>query len=104
MKKVPILLSISTRRARLAVGRSAPGGGFLVYAGSRAASSASPSTPGTFVALRDALVAARVLVRAGDGTDALVFAQDFLFSSPSAAASVVMGLSASGNEEWKPMV
>lgn len=34
MKKVPILLSISTRRARLAVGRAAPGGRFIVYAAS----------------------------------------------------------------------
>ena len=104
MKKVPILLSISTRRARLAVGRSAPGGAFLVYAGSRAASSDVPSTRQAISDLRNALLAAQVLVPAQDGTDALVFSQDFLFSSASSAASVVMGLMASGTEEWKPMI
>jgi hypothetical protein len=104
MKKVPILLSISTRRARLAVGRSAPGGRFIVYAGSRAAASVVPSTRQAIIDLRNALIAAQVLVPAKDGTDSLVFAQDFVFSASSTAASVVMGLSASGNEEWRPML
>lgn len=101
MKKPPVLLHLSTKRARFAVGRAVPGG-FLVYAGSRAAADLVPSTPDSVAKLRDALLAARVLVRATDGHGDFVFAQDFLFASPSAAASVVMGLSANGLDEWKP--
>ena len=33
--------------------------------------------------------------------DALVFAQDYAFSSPSTAAGVVLGRSANGRTEWK---
>lgn len=102
MKKPPVLLCVSSRRVKLAVGRNV-GSGFLVYAGSVASGVTAPSTPASALALRDALVAARVLVQSPGGSDALAFAQDFLFPSPSAAACVVLGMSANGQDVWRPM-
>ncbi len=102
MKKPPVLLCVSSRRVKLAVGRNV-GSGFLVYAGSVASGTTSPSTPASALTLRDALVAARVLVPSPGGSDALVFAQDFLFPSPSAAACVVLGSSVNGQDVWRPM-
>jgi hypothetical protein len=99
-RSIPVLLQIRTRRAKFAVGRRSSNG-FVVYAGSRAAAELSPSSTGrAYSNLRDALVAAKVLVPSGDGQFA--FAQDFTFGSPSAAASVVMGLNANG-DSWKPV-
>ena len=103
MKKHPVLLHVSTRRVRLAVGR-AVSGGFLVYAGSHAAADVTPSTPDSVAKLRDALATARVLVPVSDGSGELAFAQDFAFASSSAAASVVTGMSANGLDAWKPMI
>jgi hypothetical protein len=48
--------------------------------------------------LRDELIENGVIIKKGDG---LIFNQDFLFSSPSAAAMVIMGRSANGLIEWK---
>ena len=100
MRSAPILLHISTSRARIAVGRSVPGG-FLVYAGSRAAADPKPSTPASALRVRTALVDAGVLVPAEDGQ--LAFAQDFVFNTASSAAFVVMGLAANGKTQWKPL-
>lgn len=100
MKKLPVLCRISTKRCRLAVGRAVPGG-FLVFAGSTAAADSVASTPTSVVDLRAALVAARILVSGDDRTGQLVFAQDYVFASSSAAASLVMGLSANGKDAWR---
>ena len=48
--------------------------------------------------LRSQLLSEGVLVK---GTDRLVFAKDYEFSSPSAAASVVHGGHANGLSAWK---
>ncbi|MEO8034829.1 MAG: DUF4357 domain-containing protein [Acidobacteriota bacterium] len=48
--------------------------------------------------LRSALIANGVLKIAGDG---YVFTQDYVFTSPSTAAGVILGRSSNGRVEWK---
>lgn len=73
--------------------------GFVVFAGSTARRAASGTFPAGYAALRDKLVASGQLV---DGSpDLLTFASEVTFTSPSAAASIVSGRSASGPIEWK---
>lgn len=75
--------------------------GFVVKAGSHAVGEAVPSMEkyvnGMFE-LRQELIANGVLERDGG---LFRFAQDFVFSSPSTAAAVVLGRSANGRIEWK---
>jgi hypothetical protein len=74
--------------------------GFVVLEGSQAhgetVRSMATRVPG-YLELRDGLTEAGVLVPDGDH---LRFAQDYSFSSPSAAAAVVLGRSANGRREW----
>jgi hypothetical protein len=75
--------------------------GFVVKAGSRAVGQTVPSMKqhvrGMYE-LRETLIGNGVLVPdAGDYR----FAQDYVFSSPSPAAAVVLGRSANGRVEWK---
>src|SRR5205807_1437037 len=65
--------------------------GMVVLKDSAAASSEVPSTPESITRLRQSLAADGILVPQ-DGY--LVFTRDHLFSSPSAAAGVVLGRSA----------
>jgi hypothetical protein len=74
--------------------------GFVVFAGSTARRASSSTFPAGYAALRDKLVAGAQLVP-GPSPDLLTFAADVTFSSPSAAASIVSGRSASGPLEWK---
>lgn len=72
--------------------------GFVVKAGSQAAVQAVPSVPPGTLALRQQLQDLGVLVEQGN---TYAFTQDYAFSSPSTAASVVLGRSANGRLEWK---
>lgn len=72
--------------------------GFVVFRGSEVASDTVPSFPRCFNTLRDELLDSKT-IREIDGK--LVFGSDYLFSSPSAAAAVIMGRSANGLLEWK---
>jgi hypothetical protein len=72
--------------------------GFVVRAGSGAAQSEVPSCHRFLKALRAVLFSNGVLKPAGDG---FVFAQDYVFSSPSTAAGVVQGRTANGRMDWK---
>lgn len=74
--------------------------GFVVLAGSTARRAASSTFPAGYAALRDKLVVSGQLGR-GDTPDIWRFGSDVTFSSPSAAASIVSGRSASGPLEWK---
>lgn len=74
--------------------------GFVVFAGSTARRAASSTFPAGYAALRDKLVANGQLVD-GPSPDLWTFGSDVTFSSPSAAASIVSGRSASGPLEWK---
>lgn len=75
--------------------------GFVVKAGSLAVGESVPSMQqhvrGMFD-LREELMGNGVLEREGDHYR---FAQDYVFSSPSTAAAVVLGRSANGRVEWK---
>jgi uncharacterized protein DUF4357 len=74
--------------------------GFVVLAGSTAKTATSGTFQAGYRALRERLAADGSLVP-GASDDLLTFASDVVFASPSAAAAVVAGRSASGPIEWK---
>lgn len=75
--------------------------GFVVKAGSQSAGQVAPSLLEHFsgtVAKRQELIDLGVLHPQGSD---YVFSQDFAFSSPSLASSVVLGRSSNGRMDWK---
>lgn len=68
--------------------------GMVVRKGSKIATSQVPSMPQTFHLKREKLMNEGIVKD-------FVFTKDYLFSSPSAAAAVVLGRSANGLIEWK---
>lgn len=68
--------------------------GFAVFKGSRIAGATVPSMPPNLVRLRDRLIQEGVV------DDLFRFTKDYLFTSPSLAAAVVLGRSANGRIEW----
>jgi hypothetical protein len=81
--------------AKMIVGSS---GEFVVTEGSKARARTTLTVPRGTVALRETLLEKGVLRRDGDF---LVFTSGCSFSSPSAAASAVIGASANGRTLWK---
>ncbi len=73
--------------------------GFVVQSGSSAVSEEGSSLQPSKSSLRSRLIKEGVLSQEGD--DSYRFTQDFVFSSSSAAADVLLGRSASGPGEWK---
>lgn len=74
--------------------------GFIVLAGSSARRTPTGTFPAGYLALRDQLVAGGNMVE-DTTSDLYTFATNVVFSSPSAAASIVAARSASGPREWK---
>ncbi|AOW08343.1 GIY-YIG nuclease family protein [Flavobacterium gilvum] len=72
--------------------------GFLVFKGSKAAHVTTNSLSSNLVNNRQKLIDAKILV---DKQDYYEFTEDYIFSSPSTAAAIVMGRSANGQTEWK---
>ncbi len=72
--------------------------GFVVLKGSKAARTEVNSMVQSFSNLRQKLVSEGVMVDKGEFFE---FPEDYIFSSPSTAAIVVMGRSANGLTEWK---
>lgn len=72
--------------------------GFTVLAGSQAVKETVPSIPGHLLELRGNLQKNGILQDTGSTFE---FGQDYTFGSLSAAAGVIMGLSANGRKEWK---
>jgi hypothetical protein len=72
--------------------------GFKVIEGSYFAHSVSDSYQTTYVELRSELISSKILVFDERG---LKLTKDYMFSSPSTAAGLVMGRSANGLTEWK---
>ena len=72
--------------------------GFVVLKGSKAAASVVNSMATSYKSLRKKLLDEATLVDKGEY---LEFTEDYIFSSPSAAAVVVMGRNANGLIEWK---
>lgn len=90
-------LYIKAARGANAVGKRVSDG-FVVFNNSEIALDTVPSFPKGFNTLREELLES-ALIKENNGK--LVFVSDYLFSSPSAAAAVVMGRSANGLIEWK---
>jgi hypothetical protein len=72
--------------------------GFVVFKNSKAAATIVNSMTPSFVAYRQKLIKEGVLVDKGDFFE---FSDDYIFSSPSTAAVMVMGRNANGLTEWK---
>jgi hypothetical protein len=72
--------------------------GFIVFASSELAANTVPSFSKSFNVLRDELLKNDIIKNNGT---TLIFASDYLFSSPSIAAAVIMGRNANGLTEWK---
>jgi hypothetical protein len=72
--------------------------GFLVFKESKAALTTVPSMTSSLLKLRDRLIEKQILTLINDSYH---FTEDFIFTSPSLAASIVMGRNANGLEEWK---
>jgi hypothetical protein len=71
--------------------------GFVVAQGSQASPTSSPSARPGLGTLREELLAQGVLTAQGD---LLVFTQDYVFKSPSAAAGLALGQEANGRTAW----
>ncbi|HYW94424.1 MAG TPA: GIY-YIG nuclease family protein [Bacteroidales bacterium] len=72
--------------------------GFVVFKNSKAAYTIVNSMTSNFITYRQKLIDEGVLVNKGDYCE---FSEDYIFSSPSAAAVMVMGRNANGLTEWK---
>ncbi|WP_415882613.1 GIY-YIG nuclease family protein [Neptuniibacter sp. QD34_54] len=83
---------IDAARGAKAKGMRKPDG-FMVMAGAELAGDTVPSFPKGFASLRDQLIDEEMIK---DQEGKLTLAEDYLFSSPSAAAAVIMGRSANG--------
>jgi hypothetical protein len=87
------------RAARGADGQGEPtSDGFVVLKGSKAAGSTVTSMTPNYIAYRQKLIDEEVLVDKGEYFE---FSDDYIFSSPSTAAVMVMGRNANGLTEWK---
>ncbi len=71
--------------------------GYIVIKGSEAKRSLSKSTTKTYRNLRRKLLETSILIDRGDN---LEFAEDAIFSSPSAASNMVLGRNSNGFTEW----
>lgn len=69
--------------------------GFMVMKGSHIAVDTTPSMPESLIKLRNRLIDKEIV------SADFIFQSDYIFTSPSVAAEVVMGRSANGRTEWK---
>ena len=72
--------------------------GFLVYKGSKIATSTVPSITNNFKRLRNELIDSGLIIQKDDEFE---ISDDYIFSSPSTAAVIVLGRNANGLTEWK---
>lgn len=99
LKPKPKQETFFIKAARGAEGQGEPtSDGFVVFKGSKAAGTTVPSITPNFVTLRQKLIKEGVLVNKGDYFE---FPDDYIFSSPSTAAVIVLGRNANGLTEWK---
>ncbi|RAR46644.1 GIY-YIG nuclease family protein [Flavobacterium lacus] len=91
--------SFFIKAARGADGQGEPtSDGFVVFKNSKAASTIVNSMTPNFITYRQKLIDEGVLV---DKVEYFEFSDDYIFSSPSTAAVMVMGRNANGLTEWK---
>lgn len=72
--------------------------GFVVFKGSKIATSYVPSYPVSFQKLREDLLNKGIVAENNENLEML---DDYIFGSPSTAAAIVMGRNANGLIEWK---
>ncbi|SFD85939.1 GIY-YIG nuclease family protein [Thermophagus xiamenensis] len=96
-KKAKKIFEINAARGAKAKG-IATSAGFVVLKGSQIALSTVPSYPKPFEQIRNNLINRGTLKRENEK---LILTEDYEFSSPSTAASIVMGRNANGLTEWK---
>jgi hypothetical protein len=91
--------SFFIKAARGADGQGEPtSDGFVVFKNSKAASTIVNSMTANYIIYRQKLIDEAVLVDKGEYFE---FSDDYIFSSPSTAAVMVMGRNANGLTEWK---
>ena len=71
--------------------------GYIVAKGSEAKKSLSRSCTETYINMRRKLVETKIMVESGEK---LIFAEDAVFNSPSAASNMVLGRNSNGFTEW----
>ena len=91
------LFYINAARGANAVGKRTAEG-FVVFEKSQVADPVTNSYPKSTLKLRDKLISDGLII---EDKDKLILKQDYLFSSSSAAAMIIMGRSANGLTEWK---
>ncbi len=69
--------------------------GFMVIKGSKIAKDTAPSMASNLVNLRNKMLEKNII------NQEFVFVTDYMFTSPSLAAAIVMGRNANGRTEWK---
>ncbi|MBO4896955.1 MAG: GIY-YIG nuclease family protein [Clostridia bacterium] len=94
LSETKIKFYIKAARGADAIG-SAVADGFVVFKGSKIASSVTNSISGSIVKFREKLMEKKVI------NSDFEFVNDYIFTSPSLAAAVVMGRNANGRTEWK---
>lgn len=72
--------------------------GFVVLKGSKVARTTVPSITSNLIRLREELIENRIII---ENNGELEISEDFVFSSPSTAAAMVVGRNANGLIEWK---
>lgn len=91
--------SFFIKAARGAEGQGEPtSDGFVVFKNSKAAASIVNSMTPNFITYRQKLIDEGILVNKGEFFE---FNDDYIFSSPSTAAVIIMGRNANGLTEWK---
>ena len=71
--------------------------GYIVMKGSEAKKALSPSCTETYRNMRRKLVETQIMI---EKQDKLIFAEDAIFSSPSAASNMILGRNSNGFTEW----
>lgn len=96
--KGSVIARISARGIQASAQFNLPNPSTLVLAGSQAHPDPTPTCPDGAIERQKSLVAEGILIRQGA---ALVFNKDFAFDSPSMAASVILGRSSNGWDQWR---
>jgi len=71
--------------------------GYIISKGSEAKKELSASCTDTYRSMRKKLLETKILI---DGDNKLIFAEDAIFNSPSAASNMVLGRNSNGFTEW----
>ncbi|MCF8299343.1 MAG: GIY-YIG nuclease family protein [Saprospiraceae bacterium] len=97
IEKEKDLFYISAVRGANGIGKTTSEG-FVVFENSQVADPVTNSYPKIMQKLRNVLVAEGVIIKE---QDKVILKRDYLFSSSSSAAMIIMGRSANGLTEWK---